>query len=187
MTAMTAMTEERHERARQARRARLGHGRRRGDRRADGRGRIAPPRHAPRLRRQIYLDTVPPFAAAELVRLYDDARGLSSDVERDGGELTTILLFLRQGPLVRVLNQQIALDGPPILAFAETVFDTFKGVSKIAFWTIQTELGASPFPFQRRYCLDEISIDLPASPQAYLARLGKSTRHTIRYDMNRNR
>ena len=150
------------------------------------------------MRRRIYRDHVPAFVAAALERLYGNLystvlrftlygglAGVSTYVEDCDGAASTILLFRTEGPRVMVLNQQIALSAAQLLAFTGAVFDSDSGAQRIAFWAVETALPSSPYPCRLIYCMEELAVALPATEQAYLAKLGKSTRRHVRCDLKR--
>ncbi|HJV52263.1 MAG TPA: GNAT family N-acetyltransferase [Noviherbaspirillum sp.] len=142
---------------------------------------------------------VPPYVASELARLYGhifsslaqlraygelDAH-TSTYIVRRGRKIVTLLLYRRDGSVVRVLNQSIPVGGEDMQRFAATMFSTYRSVRRIAFHAVQADATGPGFPHQRYNCADDIVIDLPATQQAYLASLGKNTRRNIRRYMER--
>nr|WP_246499494.1 GNAT family N-acetyltransferase [Azospirillum soli] len=55
----------------------------------------------------------------------------------------------------------------------------------IRFQALQTDAGSFPFPYQRHNSKEDWVIDLPSTAEEYTARLGKSTRNNIKYDVRR--
>ena len=148
---------------------------------------------------QIYKQSVPDFAAMALDRLhgslYASPRYLQlSDPEQippntwvgyRSGEVVGVLLFRIAGKRAIVLCEVITLDALQINAFAASVFANFSGLRHIAFNAVSlslppTSLPAQFYPFSENYVLT-----LPASTEAYLAMLGKSTRQSLRGYRNR--
>jgi hypothetical protein len=145
-----------------------------------------------------YEDEVPPFVEAELERLYGSvfsslaqfrvyggAEGASTYVMRKGSDVTSVLLFRRERRSVRVVNEWIKLGAAEILCFVNYIFTAYESVNIISLHAVDAEIVRLPFPFQRFNCTDDSVLTLPATPDAYLAQLGKATRKNIRRYMGR--
>lgn len=145
--------------------------------------------------------SIPPFVEADMERLYQHlfatvahhrAYGGISDttstyiVERNG-QPVTMLLFQRDGNTVRVLNEQIRIDGDEIDRFAHHVFTELQGVDVITFHAVDTDMRNVRYPHQRYRCTEDIVLTLPADTETYRASLGKSTRSYINRYMNKLR
>lgn len=148
---------------------------------------------------EIHKQSVPAFASAALDRLhgslYASPRYLQlSDPEKilpntwlgyRGGEIVGALLFRIEGKRAIVLCEVITLDSLQINAFTASIFANFPGTRHIVFNAISlslppTSLPAQFYPFSENYVLT-----LPASAEAYMAMLGKSTRQSLRGYRNR--
>ena len=148
---------------------------------------------------EIYKQSVPAFASTALDQLqgslYASSRYLQlSDpdsippntwVGYRGGEIVGVLLFRVNGKCASVLCEVVTLDSAQIDAFARSVFSNFPGVGHITFHAVSLSrppcsLPSQFFPFSENYVLT-----LPASAEAYMSRLGKSTRHSVRGYRNR--
>jgi hypothetical protein len=151
-----------------------------------------------RLESQFYDEEVPPFAEEGLAQLYqcpmstlarfaiyDAAPQASTWVERQGGEIVTVLLFRRTARHVLVYNEQVSLDHATIERFAQAVFARFAAVTRIGFYAIAVAGAVRGYPMLRRECLEDIALALPATPDAYLTALGPNTRGEIRRCMAR--
>jgi hypothetical protein len=126
------------------------------------------------------------FSSLRQFRIYGWAPGRTSTyVVRDNGEPKAILLFEREGPRLRVMNEVITLDSPELERFVRYVFSTFKSVSVIAFKAIQTDIHRFPFPYQRFNHIEDMTLTLPPTVDAYHASLGKNTRRNIRRHLDR--
>jgi hypothetical protein len=143
-------------------------------------------------------DGVPDFAEAELERLYRSIysslarlriyaqdRHLRTYIARKGTEVVALFLFRLDGRQITVLNQQTSIDAAEIARFAGAAFFRFSRVTAISFWGMTPPQGALPLLSQRNYCLSDVVVALPASAEAYLSSLGKSTRRHVRGNLKK--
>ena len=142
----------------------------------------------------LYENEVPSFIEKEMEELYEnvfssfskarvesDGRNASAYVVRMGSKVTTVFLFWRRDRKVEVINEAIPVNEEDVRLFSDTIFSAFPSVTAITFRAVQASICRLPFPYQRFNCLEDIVLTLPATPQAYLASLGKSTRQNIKY------
>ena len=146
-----------------------------------------------------YENTVPPFVEPELdalyghvfsslaqFRVYDGIDGSTHTyVARSGERTEALLLFRIAGRRLHVLNEQIAMDADDINRFARYVFATWPDVDVIRFPAILADGKRLAFPHQQFYRTEDIVLTLPATPEDYLAALGKATRKNFKYHGNR--
>lgn len=147
----------------------------------------------------IYRNAVPPFAEAELSRLYGHVfsslaqfrvyDGIGADthtyVARRDTETLAVFLFRVEGRMARVLNEQISVDKDEVARFIRHVFDMFPPIEIISFQAIRTDTGTLSYPYQQFYRTEDIVLTLPSSADEYLDRLGKATRKNMKYHANR--
>ncbi len=148
---------------------------------------------------EIYKESIPAFASMALDRLhgslYASSRYLQlSDPEQTtpntwvgyrSGEVVGVLLFRIEGKRVIVLCEVIMLDSLQIDAFAASVFSNFPGLRHIAFNAVSLSLPPSSLPAQLYPFSENYVLTLPASTEAYMSMLGKSTRQSLRGYRNR--
>ena len=148
---------------------------------------------------EIYKQSVPAFASKALDRLqgslYASLRYLelsSSEqtapntwVGYRNGEIVGVLLFRIEGRRVIVVCEVVSLDSLQIDAFALSVFSNFPGIRHIAFNAVSLSLPPSSLPAQFFPFSENYVLTLPASTEAYMAMLGKSTRQSLRGYRNR--
>ena len=148
---------------------------------------------------EIYKQSVPDFASMALDRLhgslYASSRYLQlSDTRQTppntwvgycGGEVVGVLLFRIEGKRAIVLCEVVSLDSLQIDAFAGSVFSSFPGLRHIAFNAVSLSLPPSSLPAQFYPFSENYVLTLPASREAYIAMLGKSTRQSLRGYRNR--
>lgn len=145
-----------------------------------------------------YENEVPPFVESEVEKLYGNifssllefriygwvAGNTSTYVEFREGRISTLLLFVREkrgwAGRVRVLNEAIRVGSDEIKRFADYIFARYPDVAVISFKAIETDVERMPFPHQRFNRLEDITLTLPATAEAYLASLGKNTRRNIK-------
>lgn len=148
---------------------------------------------------RIYENHIPPFVETELERLYahiystlqqlmiNDSieENTSTYVAERNGTAIALFLLRFEKDKVHVLNEQIEIGIEEIDRFTRHILSTYPDISMICFNAIRTTQNFSAYPTQRFYCTEDIVLDLPANADDYLAQLGKATRKTINYRMNR--
>jgi len=101
------------------------------------------------------------------------------------GEIAGVLLFCIQGGCAKVLCEVISLDRLQINAFSDCVFRHFPGVRRIVFNAVGLQSPPCSLPNQHFAYSENYVLTLPASKEAYIAALGKSTRQSVRGYGNR--
>jgi hypothetical protein len=138
----------------------------------------------------VYENDIPPFVGPELDRLYGHmnsslsylavsgkADGASTYVARRGGRPVTVLLFKREEKgTVRVINEMSKLNPGEIGRFAKFIFSTYKSATRISFSMLDSELMRAPYQFQLHSFSEDIVLDFPPTPAAYLDSLSQKTR-----------
>jgi CelD/BcsL family acetyltransferase involved in cellulose biosynthesis len=145
-----------------------------------------------------YDHQVPPFAEAEMDRLYESefsslahfrvyggAENASTYLARDGDEIRALLLFRRERNRVRVINEWMQLDAREVKRFTDYIFATFPSVSVITFHAALPEVGAIVRPYQQKIGGENIQVMLPADVDTYVASLGSATRKNIKRHKNK--
>jgi len=141
-----------------------------------------------------HINAIPASVEPELDRIYghnhsslpffrifcDAADEVSTYVVRRGAAARVILLFRVNRGVAQVLNQMIRIEHAEVLRFARYVFEHFGSVWAINFRAVQTDLQDLPFPFQRHNSQERFPVALPATPEEYTKRLGRSTRDAIK-------
>lgn len=146
-----------------------------------------------RISMSFYMNDIPPFAGAELerlygsvyasigqLRIYDHGGPASTYVARRKQQVIAILLFRIEGNFLRVLNEVISIDMAEINRFARFAFTSFPVVQVIRFHALRTSMEKPAFLTQRHNCLEDIVLALPDSEASYFASLGKNTRRNIK-------
>jgi hypothetical protein len=106
---------------------------------------------------------------------------------RKNGKIVAILFFRLVRNQAQVLNECINLEPEEIRRFSEEVFFRFRQVALIKFSAVETSINSFPFIFQKHICSENLIIDLPGSPEAYLNNIGNATRRNIKYYSNKLR
>jgi hypothetical protein len=141
-----------------------------------------------------YKNQVPHFVEAEMDRLYGNifstleqfriygwtGTNTHTYVAQRGESIATILLYEIRNSRVLVKNEGIRLSKDDIARFAETIFKNYPQANVITFNAIETDIHRIAYPCQRFNYLEDLTIDLPATPQDYLASLGKNTRRNVK-------
>lgn len=144
-----------------------------------------------------HLRDIPPFIEAELAGLYGvlqsslpffqvfrTTEGVSCYVARRNGRPSAIFLFTCHGRRIDVLNEMIAIERAELECFTEYVFANFPQAALINFKAVKTDTCRLAWPVQRYDAKDTYVIQLPGTPEEYLARIGKSTRASLRQQLN---
>ena len=145
-----------------------------------------------------YTGQIPRFAERAIESLYGSLYSSLAHLRLQGaidtantyaawrdGELVTLLLFRQHAGKVIVLNEGMQLAGKEIDAFAHYVFSKLQTATSIHFNAVMPERFTYAHPSLRLPCTEDIVITLPATEEDYLARLGKSTRKSLRQSLSR--
>lgn len=143
-----------------------------------------------------YRNEIPSFVKAEMERLYQnpfsstaaehvDSPDTSTYVVCNSSIPVTIFLVRSEKRQVRVLNAAIKISTDEIYRFSNFIFTEYKSVTTILFQSVRIDRIGLVFPSQQFNASEDIVLTLPRSAQAYLGRLGKSTRKYIKYHLNR--
>jgi len=144
-----------------------------------------------------YLHQVPAFVEQELAASYETLHSslpffrvwrtlgnASCYIDRGAGRAPEILLFHCERQRLVVLNEMIEIAPAALARFARYVFEHLPAIEVIRFNAVRTAPAAIGFPVQRHNAKETWVIPLPATPDDYLAALGKSTRASLRSRLN---
>ena len=137
---------------------------------------------------------IPEFVEAALERLYGNlfsslpelkiygklTRQTSTYVVRHGDEITAIFLFEQSDRRIKVINEGMKVSADELQLFARTIFSRYRSADFIDFNAVEATACPLAFPHQRVDRACDLVLDLPATPDAYLASLGKHLRYNIR-------
>lgn len=144
-----------------------------------------------------YLHEVPAFVEQELAASYETLHSslpffkvwrtlanASCYVDRSAGRAPDILLFHCERHRLLVLNEMIDIPPAVLERFARYVFEHLPSIEVIRFNAVRTAPAGIGFPVQRYNAKETWVVSLPATPEDYLAALGKSTRAKLRSRLN---
>jgi len=100
------------------------------------------------------------------------------------GAPSTVLLFTFNGRRIDVVNEMIEVEEAEMARFSTYVFAHFPQIDVISFKAVKTTTRALGFPVQQYPAKGSYVVTLPATPDAYKARIGKSTRASINQGLN---
>ena len=136
---------------------------------------------------------VPSIAGPELDRLYgtlysslayfrhcDSLDGVSTYVARRDGIPVAVFLFRNEGSRIRVVNEGMRMDADEVARFASTMFTRSPLADVVEFHAVQTKASRIPMLHLQSFCAEDFIVALPATPEAYLARLGAATRKNLK-------
>lgn len=148
---------------------------------------------------RIYPDKIPGFAEQAMERLYGSLYaclpqlrlstldGVHTYAAWHDGSLRALFLYRLRGPVLRVVNEGMAIEPATASRFAQRMFEQYPEVRRVHFRAVQ--LPPQPWPtLAARFTLTEdMVISLPPTQEAYVAALGKATRKSLRLGMARAR
>jgi CelD/BcsL family acetyltransferase involved in cellulose biosynthesis len=140
-----------------------------------------------------YENEVPPFAAAEIDRLYGhilcsvsnfqvsrQLDGASTYVVWNDDVITTVLLYLREAREVTVISEFIELSKEEISRFVHYFFTNFESIRVISFRKLRAESLTLPYPHHVVNCTEDFVVHLPQTVEEYQAKVGKNMRRNIK-------
>lgn len=141
---------------------------------------------------------IPDYAEQELARLhagrysslahfevYGHADTASTYIASRGGEPAALLLYRRDGDVVRVLNEGIPLSEAEARRLAGHLMSGDDAPAAVLFRAVAMEPAEGDALLQRVECEQDSILILPQSRQAYLASLGASTRSMLKNRLNK--
>jgi hypothetical protein len=123
-------------------------------------------------------------ASLAFFRIYRSIERAWCYVARQLDHPPEILVFQRNGRRINVLNEMIHLGKQELQRFADCIFANFPDVDLIRFKALCTDESGLNFPVQKYRSKDTFAVSLPTSPDEYLASIGKTTRASIRHQLN---
>ncbi len=143
-------------------------------------------------------ENIPLFAGAALedlysnlystlshLRLHDGLPATSTYAAWDNNKLSALFLFRQAAGEVMVMNQGMQLDSAELERFGSAIFSRYPKVCRIHFHAVRLSCWPPNLTALRFACTEDIVISLPATEGDYLARLGKSTRKSLRQHLTR--
>lgn len=91
-----------------------------------------------------------------------------------------IILFTKKRSELTVLHELVTLSHEVVHDFAQHIFGEYQEINSINFPSIRTEAHLTSYPTQRHDSTEDIVALLPTAVEAYLPRLSKNTRDSIR-------
>ncbi|MBD8654868.1 GNAT family N-acetyltransferase [Oxalobacteraceae sp. CFBP 13730] len=117
-------------------------------------------------------------------KVFRSIEGASCYLARCAGAPSTVLLFTFSGHRIDVINEMIEIGQAEMTRFVAYVFAHFPQIDVISFKALKTPARELPFPVQQYRAKGSYVITLPDTPEAYTARIGKSTRASIHQGRN---
>ena len=125
------------------------------------------------------------FSVKEFFVLFKGSSDYKALTISSGGTLIHVICYLLKNKQIHILNELVQIE-PEYLDFASDVlFKKYPHVGKISFNRIKTATGDVRSPLRLWTRSNDIVAQLPVSSEAFDARLGKSTKKTVKYHLNR--
>ena len=147
---------------------------------------------------QSYTNYIPDYAERELARLhagrysslphfeiYGLADQASTYVARRDDQTTALLLYRRNGRIVRVLNEGIPLTMDEAQRFADHIFTRYADTAAVQLRAVEMPPAPVQLLVQRVECEQDSVLTLPASKEEYLSSLGPRTRALLKNRLNK--
>ena len=147
---------------------------------------------------QSYTNYIPDYAEHELARLhagrysslphfeiYGLADQASTYVARRDDQTTALLLYRRNGAIVRVLNEGIPLTMDEAQRFADHIFTRRPDTAAVQLRAVEMPPAPGHLLAQRVECEQDSVLTLPASKEEYLRSLGPRTRALLKNRLNK--
>ena len=130
------------------------------------------------------------YASRAMLQVRDksetNAAPVSAWIERTSGKITALLLFLRKGPEVWVLNEVIELSPQTVAHFSKAVFSNDPQAHLVRLHAIVLKRTPDiPAIWQSAFSEDYL-LNLPGDYDQWLASLSRQTREKLRYHLRRS-
>lgn len=148
----------------------------------------------------VFDGTPPPFAGKALEELYeslysslpymevfDSLEGASTYVSLQDGMPAAVLVFRHAHHEIAVVNEVFQLSADEMARFAAFVFKTYPAARKVSFNAVSCDQPPAGHALQCFPGTHYTIVPLPGTEKEYTDSLGKSTRKTIQYRLNRLR
>ena len=117
-------------------------------------------------------------------KVFRSIENASCYLAHNAGAPSTVLLFTFSGRRIDVINEMIEVPQAEMARFVAYVFAHFPRIDVISFKAVKTAIRELRFPSQQYRAKGSYVVTLPATPDAYKARIGKSTRASINQGLN---
>ena len=107
-------------------------------------------------------------------------------VEHTDGQLSALLVFILDGPVVRVLNEVVSLSASVIRRFASAVFASYQDARLVQLHAIFLQQQPGMPPLLSSIFSEDYVLDLPASSTVWQASLSRQAREKVRYHIRRS-
>ena len=117
-------------------------------------------------------------------KVFRSIENASCYLVHNAGAPSTVLLFTFNGRRIDVINEMIEIPQAEMARFVTYVFAHFPQIDVISFKAVKTVTRELGFPVQQYRAKGSYVVTLPATPDAYKAGIGKSTRASINQGIN---
>jgi hypothetical protein len=117
-------------------------------------------------------------------KVFRSIENASCYLAHSAGAPSTVLLFTFSGRRIDVVNEMIEVGEAEMARFVTYVFAHFPQIDVISFKAVKTAIRELGLPVQQYPAKGSYVVTLPATPDAYKARIGKSTRASINQGLN---
>lgn len=127
------------------------------------------------------------FCSEPHLRVYGSVpANIQAWVARSKGNITAVILFQRQGSVVRIINEMHGIDAVQLEKFSQAVLDTYPAVDAIQLHALWVDGTFNKFPLLQTEVSEDYLLSLPESTEAWRARLSSQTREKLRYHYRRS-
>ncbi len=127
------------------------------------------------------------FCSEPHLRVYGSVQGnIQAWVARTRGNITAVILFRRQGKVVRIINEMHGIDAAQLEKFSEAVLETYPAVDAIELHALWVDGTFRRFPLLQTEVSEDYLLSLPESTEAWRSCLSSQTREKLRYHYRRS-
>ena len=125
------------------------------------------------------------FCVKEFFVLFKDSAGYKALTISSDNTLKHVICYLVNNKRIHVLNELIEIEPEYLDYAADVLFKKYPHAQKISFHRIKSDTKEVRSPLRLWSRSNDIVAQLPATIEAYDAKLGKSTKKTVKYHLNR--
>ena len=127
------------------------------------------------------------FCSEPHLRLHGSVQpNIQAWVARSRGNITAVILFQRQGSVIRIVNEMHGIDASQLEKFSQAVLGAYPTVDAIQLHALWVDGDFRRFPLLKTDMSEDYLLSLPESTEAWRASLSSQTREKLRYHHRRS-
>lgn len=127
------------------------------------------------------------FCSEPHLRLHGGVQpNIQAWVARSNGHITAVILFQRQGSVIRIINEMHAIDAAQLEKFSQAALEAYSTVDAIQLHALKVDGAFRKFPLLKTEMSEDYLLSLPESIDIWRASLSSQTREKLRYHYRRS-